>query len=348
MGTFYLEKETVVWFGLKFCKETSTDDWCFEVDFVQLDKIFPADPRKRTKKFDNEIQFSERDPFEIEFEFNRLDGVMTFRAKGEVLEVFMERRKNKKLQLILNAKFDNGLTIDCKMFPKRDSYNCNFEGRVDIPLAKYFVADQDCRAKVSVKMIDKDVFGFVQESSNGFGLLSFLEEKRFCDFTIIADNEASIQCHRMILAAKSPVLSRMLEMDCVETRQKRLKMNASEAAIKAFLKFIYYSDLEDTFESPLVAVELMELGHKYDVGMLEETMKKFILKKADEWLDIDAALKLFLYSVSWEGDEYELFGERLRVVKEERKLLKRSVLFQDLLKNEPDTITNFFIFILQP
>ncbi|ODM88968.1 hypothetical protein Ocin01_17717 [Orchesella cincta] len=238
MGTFYLEKETVVWFGLKFCKETSsTNGWEFEVDFVQLDKIFPADPRKRTKKFGNEIQFSERDPFEIEFEFNRLDGVMTFRAKGEVLEVFMERRKNKKLQLILNAKFDNGLTIDCKMFPKRDSYNCNFEGRVDIPLAKYFVADQDCRAKVSVKMIDKDVFGFVQESSNGFGLLSFLEEKH-------------------------------------------------KAAIKAFLNFIYCSDLEDAFESPLVAVELMELGHKYDVGMLEETMKKLILKKADECLTL--------------------------------------------------------------
>ncbi|ODM92865.1 BTB/POZ domain-containing protein [Orchesella cincta] len=263
----------------------------------------------------------------------------------------MERRKNKKLQLILNAILDNGFTIDCKMFQRRDSYNCNFEGRVDIPLAQFFVADQSYRAKVSVKMIDKDVFGFVQESPNGFGLLSFLEEKRFCDFTIIADNGngASIQCHRMILAAKSPVLSRMLEMDCVETREKRLKMNASEVTIKAFLKFIYYSDLEDAFESPLVAVELMELGHKYDVGMLEETMKKFILKKADEWLEIDAALKLFLNSVSKEGDEYELLKEKgLRVVKEERKLLKRSVLFQDLLKNEPDTITNLFIFILQP
>ncbi|CAL8108259.1 unnamed protein product [Orchesella dallaii] len=132
-----------------------------------------------------------------------------------------------------------------------------------------------------------------------------LEEQLHADFTLVADDGTGIRCHKAILASRSPVFQRMLATDMTETKNDSCQMRMSKNGVNALLKYIYYLDVEDPLKDSIVALELLEAGHQYDIPSLEKAMKQlFTKKKSTGWLEIDVAMLLFLRALKM-GAEYD-------------------------------------------
>ncbi|ODM89270.1 Kelch-like protein 36 [Orchesella cincta] len=285
--------------------------------------------------------------------FSRYCTTMTVTAFGAPLQRFIASRRNKKLQMNFRAKF-HGFSIYCQMSSVHQrspdlfgssERNWFFEGTVSIDSSKVFKNDQLYTGRYSLEIMDRDVFEFGNMSDAQPKLKEFLEEATYSDFAIIADRGVRIPCHKVFLGVQSPVLDRMLQMDCKETREGCVKMVASGNGVKAFLKFLYYADLCDAFESPGVATELLELAHVYDVKPLEKALKTLFAKRADEWFDMDGALNLLICAVKKDGME-ELKEKALRLIKSRKEELNTSSVFQEFLRGDPKEATELIKLLL--
>jgi len=89
------------------------------------------------------------------------------------------------------------------------------------------------------------------------------------------------------------------------------KVELSDAGVKAFLKFVYYSDLADPLKSSEVAFELLEAGHKYAIRSLEASMLELFIQQT--WLgdNVDLLIRLFLLSLRVGGDRYQILKYRV-------------------------------------
>ncbi|ODM89034.1 Kelch-like protein 9 [Orchesella cincta] len=124
----------------------------------------------------------------------------------------------------------------------------------------------------------------------------FLEKRAHCDFTLVSGNgENEIRCHKMFLAESSPFFERMLQGNMKEAKEKKCRLDGStKQGLEALLKFFYYRGVEDALNSSIMAYELLDLGHKYDISRLEETMMGILLAKQSDWWDLELTVNLFL------------------------------------------------------
>ncbi|CAL8132411.1 unnamed protein product [Orchesella dallaii] len=153
-----------------------------------------------------------------------------------------------------------------------------------------------------------------------------------CDFKIIAKDDHVLKCHKAFLAAQSKVFTTMFNTACEETTNNQVKLPISHAGADAFLKFLYYSDVEAALGSPTLAMDLLELGHKYDISPLESKMKKILSGSKNWWYSADNALRLFDWSckVTEHGDLKKKAVDVIRSKMEELKGLNR---FQQMFPN---------------
>jgi len=93
----------------------------------------------------------------------------------------------------------------------------------------------------------------------------------------------------------------MLHSNCKEARESCVKLKASPEGVRAFLKYVYIANLDDAFACPHVATDLLEIAHMYGIKPLENAVSKILMKKADEWIGIDAAVNLFLCTLRKDG-----------------------------------------------
>ncbi|ODM93552.1 BTB/POZ domain-containing protein [Orchesella cincta] len=170
-----------------------------------------------------------------------------------------------------------------------------------------------------------------------------LEEELHTDFTIVAENGTKIRAHKMMLAAQSPVFERMLQTDCVESKENECKVKNSEQGVRAFLKYLYYANIDDPLANVNVALELLELGHKYEVLTLENVIKAMFLSV--ECFSFDVGLALFHRSRLVHGYE-DLKAKAVQSIKMRKDQLKDSILFDELTKNDPAMMKELFSLVL--
>jgi len=94
-----------------------------------------------------------------------------------------------------------------------------------------------------------------------------------------------------------------------------LKMEMSEEGLAAFLKYIYYLDLDDALKNGSVALELLKTGHKYDMAALEKATQQIFKGKGVDWFDVDVAMHLFLWSRKMDGDYEDVKMKAVQVIK---------------------------------
>ncbi|ODM96371.1 BTB and MATH domain-containing protein 42 [Orchesella cincta] len=174
----------------------------------------------------------------------------------------------------------------------------------------------------------------------------FLEEGMQSDFVLVSENDVHIRCHKLFLAGHSPVFFRMFQTDCKEFKEGACTMRKSEEGVRAFLRFIYYASIEDPLESPTVALELLELGHEYDIPTLENAMKEMFLKKPDTWFSVDVAVLLFHRSLKVNGYE-DLKRKVVQVIKAKPEGLNDSAVCDDLFKEDPKAAKELLSLCLQ-
>ena len=99
----------------------------------------------------------------------------------------------------------------------------------------------------------------MESLSADFG--SLLQNSDKSDLTLVCCDGEEVKVHRIILAARSPAFSGMLESDMQETISGRIEVkDFSKSVVKAMVQFIYTAQIEEEFED---IVELLKIGNKY-------------------------------------------------------------------------------------
>ncbi|CAL8130887.1 unnamed protein product [Orchesella dallaii] len=126
---------------------------------------------------------------------------------------------------------------------------------------------------------------------------SILSRKVNTDLNIIASNGAILECHKCFLSVNSPVLAAMLESGLEESKSSRIELvDVSENCVKALLEYLYTFKITQSRKCSILAVELFQVAHKYDIRQLEEDLAHILLAQVNSWYDVNAALDLFRFA----------------------------------------------------
>lgn len=116
---------------------------------------------------------------------------------------------------------------------------------------------------------------------------ALLRDESFSDFTIETKDE-SFPVHKSILAARSPVMKRMLSVDMKENRESVVKSHDVEASIiRKFIRYMYSDSLEfDKSETTALheAKELLKLAQFYDVISLKKICERKLIEMSKDSL----------------------------------------------------------------
>ena len=100
------------------------------------------------------------------------------------------------------------------------------------------------------------------------------------DFTLIFRG-APVPCHKLVLAAASPVFKAMVDSLHLEAMESKATIDIPEEVGLAFIEFIYTGELDErALEANSVA--LLELGEKYDVQELKDLAEVELLHQLDK------------------------------------------------------------------
>ena len=97
------------------------------------------------------------------------------------------------------------------------------------------------------------------------------------DFTLIFEG-VEVPCHKHILSAASSVFEAMVKNQHLEAIESKSNIKLSEKVGKAFVRFIYTGELEESLLKE-EAVPFLELGDKYDVQELKDLAEGELLKQ---------------------------------------------------------------------
>ncbi|CAL8132417.1 unnamed protein product [Orchesella dallaii] len=199
-------------------------------------------------------------------------------------------------------------------------------------VAKLFASKPEVKVSLKVEVELEDPLNLPPVPDHRVFNKDILLNQIQCDFKIIAKDDQVLQCHKALLAARSKVFTTMFKAACEETTNNQVKLPISHAGADAFLKFLYYSDVEAALESPTLVMDLLDLGHKYDISPLESKMKKILSGRNNWWYSADNALRLFDWSckVTEHGDLKKKAVDVIRSKVQELKGLNR---FQQMFPN---------------
>jgi len=123
------------------------------------------------------------------------------------------------------------------------------------------------------------------------------ESKSFSDFKFVCSDGIEISAHRLILAAFSPVMKRMLEIDMIEANSGIANLTDIDGeTMIEILRFMYTQDVENIKN---LAPKLLYGAKKYELEKLEELCVLSMMKN----LSKENAIEYFLLA-----DQYDLPG----------------------------------------
>jgi speckle-type POZ protein len=94
------------------------------------------------------------------------------------------------------------------------------------------------------------------------------EEEIFCDLKIKTRDGVTLNVHKAILMARSPVFLTMLKTNMKELGTKTVKIEDFDSkSMQELLRFIYCEEVQDLKE---IAKDLIYAAEKYEVNQLKE------------------------------------------------------------------------------
>ena len=160
-------------------------------------------------------------------------------------------------------------------------------------------------------------------------LLGIFSDKQFCDVEISC-YETVFPCHRLVLAANSPVFKAMLLADMIEKKTKTIIIEDSKPeTVAAMLSFIYTGDIADGKLSEL-AVDLLEVADKYQLGFLRTVCEDKLCSN----LEVENSIECFVL-----GDMYHAFKLKkmaLYVVANNLDKIVVTDVYRNLLRQKPE------------
>jgi BTB/POZ domain len=131
------------------------------------------------------------------------------------------------------------------------------------------------RAEYGIKV---DKTELEKASVEGFKIL--WQQKKFCDFTIIAGAK-EIPVHKSVLAVRSSVFANMFETDeDVKATNKLVIEDCSEEAVEEFLQCLYTGEINEENEPNFF--DLFRLASTFEVLDLQHVYEQFMLDNTNE------------------------------------------------------------------
>ncbi|CAL8108342.1 unnamed protein product [Orchesella dallaii] len=191
--------------------------------------------------------------------------------------------------------------------------------------------------KVDLIVDEKDAYGVKLPKLESIEK-AILEEELHTDFVLVAGDGGKIPCSKDRLSSRSKVFCGMLKSGMKESTENECKLEGmSKEGVKALLKYIYYFSVEDALQDPKIAMELLEAGHKYDVILLEDAMKRIFIGKPEEWFTVDAALLLFLWSLKM-GNCKDLTRKAVMMINMKWDEARKTSVFQEQFAGIPKNL----------
>lgn len=136
-----------------------------------------------------------------------------------------------------------------------------------------------------------------------------LKKKAASDAVIVTGAGARIKCHQSFLVEQSPVFKAMLERSTKKSGTATVNMDGiTDDNLEALLAFLYYDDATEAEKNSEVALELLEVGRRFEIEELIDAMKAIILDEYDAWFSMDMAMKLF--TLAWNLTDGEELKEK--------------------------------------
>lgn len=128
---------------------------------------------------------------------------------------------------------------------------------------------------------------------------SMLHDTTFVDFTFnVRDRKFS--AHKIILAAASDVMRAMMFSGGLKkTRKNSATVDCDPEIFAHLIKFIYANSIP-VDQMPKICIELHELAHLYNIGLLEKICLVYIKKMT---IDADNALQLYELAATYKIEE---------------------------------------------
>ena len=127
------------------------------------------------------------------------------------------------------------------------------------------------------------------------------------DFSIICDG-VEVPCQKHVLSAASPVFAAMVENRHLEAIEGKAKIEISEEAGRAFVRYMYTGELKESMLKEQT-VAFLELGDKEQELAEAELLKQLDKKNMVEFVSVgdfhnsnkifEAALKMTKFNMAW-------------------------------------------------
>ncbi|CAL8138808.1 unnamed protein product [Orchesella dallaii] len=125
-----------------------------------------------------------------------------------------------------------------------------------------------------------------------------LEEQVPRDVRLVAQNGEMFPCHKAILAGHCEWFHHLFQ----KRPEKNIwKFDMTEEGLSAFLKYVYYADTEEPKKNLKIGMELLKIGHKYEITLLEKLMMDLILEVPTSEFTWEIALELFCFTRNENG-----------------------------------------------
>ena len=106
------------------------------------------------------------------------------------------------------------------------------------------------------------------------------EKMQNSDFTFVF-NGVEVPCHKIVLAAASPVFEAMVRNQHREAIESKANIELTEEVGRAFIKYIYVGALQKNILEEQAAA-FLELGNKYDMQELKDLAEAELLRQLDK------------------------------------------------------------------
>jgi len=161
--------------------------------------------------------------------------------------------------------------------------------------------------KATIKICDftsplseDDLAAAKEELFQGYQVL--YESQKYADITFEVEGR-ELKAHKVILAARSPVLAAMFESNLAESQKNYVCVTDVDFRVmQAVLRFIYTGDVVNRsgLDKPTLdmdaAIKLYEAADKYDLPTLSKAMEEFVMYNLDKEFAIRALIAAHLHN----------------------------------------------------
>eukprot|EP00092_Neocalanus_flemingeri_P108629 GFUD01139511.1.p1 GENE.GFUD01139511.1~~GFUD01139511.1.p1 ORF type:complete len:367 (-),score=100.47 GFUD01139511.1:32-1075(-) len=177
---------------------------------------------------------------------------------------------------------------------------------------------------------NQDVTQVNPGASNDVNLKIF-DDMAFTDFRVVCSGK-SFPCHKVFLAAQSPVLKAMIDSNMKEAIEATLELeNRSEAVTESFVKYFYTGQVDKKVLNEN-AVNFLDLGEKYDMVELKTMAEQNMIAK----LDKENMLSFFLAGDLFRGQQLRAAAKTF--LRQNKASLKEHGGWKETLKERVDLL----------